>query len=105
MITIIEIPHQYPPRAWVAKDYKTACDICSSISNGDNEVDGNDRAALYEWLHDNQMTIVLETAEEWRDFFTVAAPVHQRYKAQKEAREILRHMGRGCLSEKRGFKP
>jgi hypothetical protein len=49
MITIIEIPHQRPPRAWVAKDYKTACDVCSSIAT-DNEVDGNDRAALYEWL-------------------------------------------------------
>jgi hypothetical protein len=99
MITIIEIPHQRPPRAWVAKDYKTACDVCSSIAT-DNEVDGNDRAALYEWLHDNQMTVVLETADDWRDFFTVAAPVHQRHKAHKEARELIRHMGRGCLSGK-----
>ena len=99
MITIIEIPHQRPPRAWVAKDYKTACDVCSSIAT-DNEVDGNDRTALYEWLHDNQMTVVLETAEDWRDFFTVAAPVHQRHKAQKQARELIRHMGRGCLSGK-----
>ena len=98
MITIIEIPHQRPPRAWVAKDYKTACDLCASIT--DNEVDGNDRAALYEWLDDNHQTIILEDKGDWKAFFTDHAPNHQRHKAQKQARELIRHMGRGCLSGK-----
>ena len=99
MITIIEIPHQKPTMAWTASTFIEACEVCAQ-TQPDREVAGLDKAALYEWLDDNQMTVVLETADDWREFFTVAAPVHQRHKAHKEARELIRHMGRGCLNGK-----
>tara|TARA_R110000764_G_scaffold153467_1_gene241392 strand:+ start:320 stop:628 length:309 start_codon:yes stop_codon:yes gene_type:complete len=100
MITIIEIPHQRLPLAWVTDSYSTACDLCASIS--DKEVEGSDRDSLLEFLDDNQRTIILEDADDWREFFTNRAPNHQRWAAQKEARKIIRYLGQGSLCAGRG---
>ncbi len=86
-ITIVEIPHQSPPIAWVADDHATALIACEKP----------DAESLDEALADNHLALVLEDAADFRRFFRTYRG-HSHYAARAAVRRVIRQsIPRGSL--------
>jgi hypothetical protein len=110
MIIILEIPHQKPATAWCADSVADACEILARAAewrgqDADECPEGSDANALSEWLWDNHAHTVLETAEDYRDFFRSWPVQHQALRAkssvQKALRDLVEINGTGFLKEPR----
>ena len=110
MITILEIPHQKLANAWYADSAADACDICAREAEWRGQdagewPEGSDAEALSEWLSDNHAHTVLETAQDYRDFFRSWRVQHQAIRAkssvQKALRDLVEINGNGFLKETR----
>lgn len=98
MITVIEIPHQKPPRIWSAYNVVEAIDVCAQMQPDRTDIEGLEREDLQQWLDDNHQAYILEDIDDWRAFFGENAPRHQRAASHAAARRVIRENGAGWLA-------